>query len=817
MFFRLHPTVGRDDHTTPQTSPQPASTKPLTGFAAGVQANNAGYRRLVEKPSFGNYVGRKFVGGAAEAVEGTANAAGYWYQGMVKSGELQHNNALRGAAASTKNPYAKAAMESHIDKYGINAQQAENITQRPTKTLTNFGDNYVAETEEKFADADFGKVGNLIGDVAQGAGGMLAKMPTRLVPGLGEVITFASAYGNAKQSALKNGAVESEASIYALGTATVELATEKMFGFAGSLGGGAADNALTWFVNKVAKSEAGKTALNIIIGAVGEGAEEFIAEYGQKYIDKLTTKMDERSWKEVSKDAWYNALVGGITSVLFGTADIIRGGNGKLPTAEDLESVTAQAAEETASSIARGDSVTLRKMVTESESERNERLKNASIKITAAQKGSGEHFDKSMLSGVRKQDAGKYLAPILRKLGIFTKYQNPALDVSFEYSGNGLRRSLGHQEQESGKNFDDLALVNANLKELCENAYPAEAHVDEKPPTSDGHVQAAATLFSVLQDGERLIPVKMTVKFFDNRDPTLHILIASNKTQNKSTNVNTVGTQIDAQHIADGTLTNISVADFLEVVNGSEQFTKRMPSLSGRTTSEQFPLLYTEQLLKQAKRNGNLYTQRLLQRQIEKAMQNSRKTEFESIASMPTIYADHIKSREAELQRLIKEAEEDFSEESFYADARDKLGEIVARGTTKIKQGFTAFSKDDVLFERAKLVKPDGNKFDVAMHGTSQSVAFGGREVNMSPRLLAAIIKHNKDYNGQEIRLLSCNTGRKTDDDYCFAEELANALGVTVYAPNDLLIFNDDGTFEIGRNNKGFFNAYKPNERRRLK
>ena len=117
------------------------------------------------------------MGGAAESVEGTANAAGYWFQDMVKSGELRHNNALRSVTATTKNPAAKAAMESYMDEYGINAQQVENITQRPTKTLTNFGDNYVAETEDKFADADFGKVGNLMGDVAQSAGGMLARMP----------------------------------------------------------------------------------------------------------------------------------------------------------------------------------------------------------------------------------------------------------------------------------------------------------------------------------------------------------------------------------------------------------------------------------------------------------------------------------------------------------------------------------------------------------------------------------------------------------------------------------------------------------------
>ena len=690
---QTYTSVGGDAHIAPKTSQQTTNTKPLTGFAAGVQANNAGYkalaqknvdkilnepeqpltgfaagvqannngyRQLAEKPSFGNYVGRKFVGGAAESIEGTANAAGYWYQGMVKSGELQHNNALQGAAASTKNPYAKAAMESHIDEYGIDAQQAEDITQRPTKAIANFGDNYVAKTEEKFADADFGKVGNLIGDVAQGAGGMLAKFPANFVPGLGSLITFASAYGNAKQSAQKQGADESSASLYALGTATVELATEKMLGFTDFAGKGALDDIAKEYIAKLAKSEAGKTALNTILGAVGEGAEEFIAELGQSYINKLTIGTDTRNWKELNKDAWYDALVGGITALLFDTADIIGGGNGILPTAEDIESVTTQAATETVSSIARGDSVTLREMVAESENARNERLKSASIKITAAQKGSGEQFDKSMLNGVRKQDAGKYLAPILRKLGIFTKYRNPALDVSFEYSGNALRRSAAHQEIEGGSEYSDFALVNANLKELCENAYPAEAHIDEKPPTSDGHVQAAATLFSVLQDGGRLIPVKMTVKFYDHQDPTLHIVIAGAQTENKSANVNAVATQISGQHIADGTLTSMSVSDFLGVVNGSEQFTKRMPNISVKSSNEQYPLLYTEylkskgqlptnrmlyteHLLKQAEKSGDIYTQRILQSEIEKARKNFGKSEAEASTPMSTIYADYMR------------------------------------------------------------------------------------------------------------------------------------------------------------------------------
>ena len=68
----------------------------------------------------------------------------------------------------------------------------------------------------------------------------------------------------------------------------------------------------------------------------------------------------------------------------------------------------------------------------------------------------------------------------------------------------------------------------------------------------------------------------------------------------------------------------------------------------------------------------------------------------------------------------------------------------------------------------------------------------------MSPRLLAAIIRHTKGWNGQNIRLLSCSTGQRVEGDYCFAEELANALGVKVKAPNDVLYIVENGEIYVG-------------------
>lgn len=87
----------------------------------------------------------------------------------------------------------------------------------------------------------------------------------------------------------------------------------------------------------------------------------------------------------------------------------------------------------------------------------------------------------------------------------------------------------------------------------------------------------------------------------------------------------------------------------------------------------------------------------------------------------------------------------------------------------------------------------------------------------MSPRLLAAIIRHTKGWNGQNIRLLSCSTGKRVEGDYCFAEELANALGVKVKAPNDVLFITSAGSLTVGKHAEGEFLAFAPNQRGRRK
>lgn len=163
-------------------------------------------------------------------------------------------------------------------------------------------------------------------------------------------------------------------------------------------------------------------------------------------------------------------------------------------------------------------------------------------------------------------------------------------------------------------------------------------------------------------------------------------------------------------------------------------------------------------------------------------------------------------------------AEDDSEAEKFFGvNGRDKLTSIVKRSTIKLENGFACFPDGDPLNENAKKVKPLKTYFDVAMHGMPTGVCFGTKEANMSPRLLASVIRHSEGYTGQNIRLLCCSTGRIVGEEYCFAEELANALGVTVKAPNDLLYISNRGGLKVGEDGTGRFVDYIPNQRRRLK
>ena len=178
--------------------------------------------------------------------------------------------------------------------------------------------------------------------------------------------------------------------------------------------------------------------------------------------------------------------------------------------------------------------------------------------------------------------------------------------------------------------------------------------------------------------------------------------------------------------------------------------------------------------------------------------------------------ANSIKTQRAKVAAAYAKDDRD-TLKFFGADARDNLNSIVKRRTMKLENGFACFPDGDPLNENVKRVKPLKTYFDVAMHGSQTAVGFGTKELNMSPRLLAAVIRQSKGWNGQKVRLLSCSTGARMENDYCFAEELANALGVEVKAPDDVLFISGAGVLKVGTHGEGNILPFTPNQRGRRK
>ncbi len=211
--------------------------------------------------------------------------------------------------------------------------------------------------------------------------------------------------------------------------------------------------------------------------------------------------------------------------------------------------------------------------------------------------------------------------------------------------------------------------------------------------------------------------------------------------------------------------------------------------------------------------------------QIRLQMIKQEYSRFSKAAGLPTQHArmeaagfDWRKGKAAENVFESMSASNKEINKIFGADSSKDLQKVINRSTIKLQNGFACFPDGDPLNDNSKNVTPLEGFFDVGMHGTPRCVFFRSKSENqMSARTLAMVIRHSKEYTGQNIRLLCCNTGKQVGDAYCFAEELANALGVTVTAPNKALYIFPNGTLRVGRSGDGVFVNYKPNQRRRLK
>ncbi len=85
-----------------------------------------------------------------------------------------------------------------------------------------------------------------------------------------------------------------------------------------------------------------------------------------------------------------------------------------------------------------------------------------------------------------------------------------------------------------------------------------------------------------------------------------------------------------------------------------------------------------------------------------------------------------------------------------------------------------------------------GGVLDVVAHGSSTGIEINGRVVDAADA--ANAISGNRQFQGQPIRLLACNTGACSTG---FAQQLADALGVNVTAPNKFIWASPGGKLSV--------------------
>jgi RHS repeat-associated protein len=87
-----------------------------------------------------------------------------------------------------------------------------------------------------------------------------------------------------------------------------------------------------------------------------------------------------------------------------------------------------------------------------------------------------------------------------------------------------------------------------------------------------------------------------------------------------------------------------------------------------------------------------------------------------------------------------------------------------------------------------------GGVLDVLGHGTPTSIQLGSTLINH--RTLARLLRGRPEFVGQDIRLLACETGQCSRG---LAQNLANKLGVTIIAPDELVWAYPSGKLVVAK------------------
>lgn len=193
-----------------------------------------------------------------------------------------------------------------------------------------------AYESERHAKEGLGKFGQGVVDFgiagAQFAGDALLNA---VAPGAGLAAMAGRAYGSASLDAQQRGLSEGEQQISGLKSAAIEMLTEKLFGSASKVAYGKGiirnESLVNSLVNRLAKTDRGRTALKVLVGANEEGMEEVLSDILNPIADRILKLDDGKGdWSDLADDydtqqMLEDYIIGGALGLVGAGANVVSG------------------------------------------------------------------------------------------------------------------------------------------------------------------------------------------------------------------------------------------------------------------------------------------------------------------------------------------------------------------------------------------------------------------------------------------------------------------------------------------------------------
>ena len=242
---------------------------------------------------------------------------------------------------------AKGISQQEAEKQKREKSKANEWSQRLNESAVDWYES--AQKNEAKAREGLGDFGNLLvsagiagtqmaGDIALNA----------LVPGSGIFAMAGRAYGSGSLEAQANGLTAGQQQLAGLKSAAIETISEKIFGYGSKVAYGSglvkSPQVIESAINTLAKTNAGRTALKVLVGANEEGLEEVLSDLLNPLADRLL-ELDSGTGNVYAdlqaQQVLEDYLVGGILG-LFGSGTQVISGETKKANEEQRASEQAQ-------------------------------------------------------------------------------------------------------------------------------------------------------------------------------------------------------------------------------------------------------------------------------------------------------------------------------------------------------------------------------------------------------------------------------------------------------------------------------------------